>query len=69
MGGRPLAAVVSTAAVGGDPLLSDSGVAAARRALQLGGLALGDVDLVEVHESSAAVVLGRLEETGARGHG
>ncbi|WP_406516951.1 thiolase family protein [Streptomyces sp. NBC_00134] len=66
LGLRPLARLHSFAVTGSDPLLMLTGVIpATEKALRRAGLALGDIDLFEVNEAFAAVVLAWLQETGA----
>ncbi|MFI8184631.1 thiolase family protein [Actinacidiphila glaucinigra] len=66
LGLRPLARLHSFAVTGSDPLLMLSGVIpATERVLRRAGLDLADVDLFEVNEAFASVVLAWLEETGA----
>ncbi|WP_326572880.1 thiolase family protein [Actinacidiphila glaucinigra] len=66
LGLRPLARLHSFAVTGSDPLLMLSGVIpATERVLRRAGLDLADVDLFEVNEAFASVVLAWLQETGA----
>ncbi|MFD0065921.1 thiolase family protein [Streptomyces sp. NPDC056690] len=66
LGLRPLARLHSFAVTGSDPLLMLTGVIpATEKVLRRAGLALGDIDLFEVNEAFAAVVLAWLKETGA----
>ncbi|MFE1954994.1 thiolase family protein [Streptomyces sp. NPDC059524] len=66
LGLRPLARLHSFAVTGSDPLLMLTGVVpATEKVLQRAGLDLGDIDLFEVNEAFAAVVLAWLRETGA----
>ena len=54
----PLAAVVGTALVGTDPVLMLTGpIDATRRLLDAHGLAMSDIDVVEINEAFASVVL------------
>ncbi|CAL9497661.1 3-ketoacyl-CoA thiolase [Actinosynnema sp. ALI-1.44] len=63
---RPLARLHSFAVTGSDPLLMLTGVIpATERVLRRSGLSLGDIDLFEVNEAFASVVLAWLAETGA----
>jgi len=63
MGLRPRARVVATALVGTEPTIMLTGPAPATyKALQLAGMTLGDIDLFEVNEAFAAVVLKYLRE-------
>ncbi|MFJ9914738.1 thiolase family protein [Actinacidiphila glaucinigra] len=66
LGLRPLARLHSFAVTGSDPLLMLTGVIpATERVLRRAGLGLADVDLFEVNEAFASVVLAWLQETGA----
>ncbi|MYW68605.1 acetyl-CoA C-acyltransferase [Streptomyces sp. SID8379] len=66
LGLRPLARLHSFAVTGSDPLLMLTGVIpATEKVLRRAGLGLGDIDLFEVNEAFAAVVLAWLRETGA----
>ncbi|MFI2301047.1 thiolase family protein [Actinacidiphila glaucinigra] len=66
LGLRPLARLHSFAVTGSDPLLMLTGVIpATERVLRRAGLDLADVDLFEVNEAFASVVLAWLQETGA----
>ncbi|WP_351234694.1 thiolase family protein [Streptomyces sp. NPDC002133] len=66
LGLRPLARLHSFAVTGSDPLLMLTGVLpATERVLKRAGLALDDIDLFEVNEAFASVVLAWLQETGA----
>lgn len=58
LGLRPKARVVASALVGTEPTIMLTGPApATRKALRLAGMALADLDLLEVNEAFAAVVL------------
>lgn len=58
LGLRPRARIVATALVGTEPTLMLTGPApATRKALHLAGMTLADIDLFEVNEAFAAVVL------------
>jgi acetyl-CoA acyltransferase len=58
--------IVATAAVGVDPTIMLEGpIPATARVLQKAGMKLDDIDLFEVNEAFAAVVLAWLKETGA----
>jgi acetyl-CoA acetyltransferase family protein len=60
-----LARVVSTAAAGVEPRLMGMGpVPASRRALELAGLTLDDMDVIELNEAFASQVLAGLRELG-----
>ncbi|MEU1721460.1 thiolase family protein [Nonomuraea sp. NPDC005692] len=66
LGLRPLARLHSFAVTGSDPLLMLTGVIpATEKVLRRAGLALSDIDLFEVNEAFASVVLSWLQETGA----
>lgn len=66
LGLRPLARIHATTVVGSDPLYMLTGVIpATEKVLQRAGLALGDIDLFEVNEAFAPVVLAWAKETGA----
>ncbi|MBM9509854.1 thiolase family protein [Actinacidiphila acididurans] len=66
LGLRPLARLHSFAATGSDPLLMLTGIVpATEKVLRRAGLGLADIDLFEVNEAFAAVVLAWLQETGA----
>ncbi|WP_372343213.1 acetyl-CoA C-acyltransferase [Streptomyces sp. KL116D] len=66
LGLRPLARLHSFAVTGSDPLLMLTGVIpATEKVLRTAGLDLADIDLFEVNEAFAAVVLAWLQETGA----
>jgi acetyl-CoA C-acetyltransferase len=63
----PLARVVATAVVGSDPVRMVTGPpAATRKVLARAQLDIADIDLFEVNEAFASVVLAWLAETGAR---
>ncbi|MGK4578631.1 thiolase family protein [Kitasatospora sp. HPMI-4] len=66
LGLRPLARLHSFAVTGTDPILMLTGVIpATERVLRRAGLRLDDIDLFEVNEAFASVVLAWLQETGA----
>jgi acetyl-CoA acetyltransferase family protein len=66
LGLRPRARIVDQTTVGVDPVLMLTGpIPATERILRRNGLAIGDVDLFEVNEAFAPVVLAWLRETGA----
>ncbi|QIY94547.1 acetyl-CoA C-acyltransferase [Streptomyces sp. S1D4-11] len=66
LGLRPLARLHSFAVTGSDPLLMLTGVVpATEKVLRKAGLTLGDIDLFEVNEAFASVVLSWQQETGA----
>jgi 3-oxoadipyl-CoA thiolase len=65
MGREPLARIVTSAAAGVDPGLMGVGpVPAVRKALIGAGLAVSDIDLVELNEAFAAQVLASMRELG-----
>ena len=65
MGIKPRGKVVSTAVVGTDPTIMLTGPApSARKALALAGLSFDDIDLFEVNEAFASVVMRFQKETG-----
>ncbi|MEV7598558.1 thiolase family protein [Kitasatospora sp. NPDC089797] len=66
LGLRPLARLHSFAVTGSDPLLMLTGVLpATEKVLRRAGLSLADIDLFEVNEAFASVVLAWSQETGA----
>ena len=66
LGLRPRARVVDSVLVGSDPVLMLTGpIPATQRLLERTGLRLGDIDLFEVNEAFASVVLAWAKETGA----
>ncbi|MFW6094436.1 MAG: thiolase family protein [Pseudomonadota bacterium] len=66
LGLEPLAAVKATALVGCDPVIMLEGpIPATRSLLEQTGLDIGDIDLFEVNEAFAAVVLGWAKTVGA----
>ncbi|MGY0059869.1 thiolase family protein [Streptomyces sp. LZ34] len=66
LGLRPKARLHSFAVTGSDPLLMLTGVIpATEKVLRRAGLALSDIDLFEVNEAFASVVLSWQQETGA----
>ncbi|MEU8651818.1 thiolase family protein [Streptomyces sp. NPDC048737] len=66
LGLRPLARLHSFAVTGSDPLLMLTGVVpATEKVLRRAGLRLDDIDLFEVNEAFAGVVLAWAQETGA----
>ena len=65
LGLRPRARFVDLTVIGTDPVLMLAGpIPATRRALERSGLTLGEIDLVEINEAFAAVVLAWQRETG-----
>ncbi len=66
LGLRPLARIHTTTVVGSDPLYMLTGVIpATEKVLQRAGLTLADIDLFEVNEAFAPVVLSWAADTGA----
>ena len=66
LGLKPLARIHTTVAVGSDPLYMLTGVIpATEKVLQRAGLTLSDIDLFEVNEAFAPVVLSWAADTGA----
>ena len=62
---RPLARVVSTAVAGVDPAVMGLGpIPATRKALERAGLAVGDLDLVELNEAFASQSIACVRELG-----
>jgi 3-oxoadipyl-CoA thiolase len=65
LGREPLARVVSIGVAGVDPAYMGIGpVPAIRRALELAGLELGEIDLIEINEAFASQVLACADELG-----
>lgn len=63
LGLQPRARIVASALVGSEPTIMLTGPApASRKALQLAGMTLQDIDLIEVNEAFAAVVLKYLRD-------
>ena len=66
LGFRPMARFVSFALAGDDPVIMlTAPIPATRRVLERAGLRLEDIDLVEINEAFASVVLSWQRETGA----
>ncbi|MFF0814219.1 thiolase family protein [Rhodococcus sp. NPDC003318] len=66
LGLRPLARIHSVAVAGDDPLyMLTAVIPATRKVLERAGLTLADIDLFEVNEAFASVVLAWAQETGA----
>jgi acetyl-CoA acyltransferase len=66
LGLRPRARFHSFAVVGADPVTMLKGpIPATRKILQTAGLSLGDLDVIEINEAFASVVLAWAAETGA----
>ena len=65
LGARPLARVVASVAVGDDPVMMLTGpIPATRKLLERTGLSLADIDIVEINEAFASVVLAWQRELG-----
>jgi len=65
-GMKPRARIVMTAVAGTEPVIMLTAPGpATKRCLQNAGMTLGDIDLIEVNEAFAAVVLKFLRDTGA----
>lgn len=63
---RPRARLVARVVVGSDPVLMLTGpIAATQQALARAGLTLADMDVIEINEAFASVVLAWQKETGA----
>jgi acetyl-CoA acetyltransferase family protein len=63
---RPRARIVARVVVGSDPVLMLTGpIAATQKALSRAGLALSDIDVIEINEAFASVVLAWQQATGA----
>jgi acetyl-CoA C-acetyltransferase len=66
LGLKPLARIVETALVGCDPVLMLEGpIPATEKLLSSAGLSIGDIDVFEVNEAFASVVLGWAKTVGA----
>jgi acetyl-CoA C-acetyltransferase len=62
---KPMARIVQTALVGCDPVLMLEGpIPATRRLLERAGLSIHDIDVVEINEAFASVVLAWAKEIG-----
>ncbi len=67
LGLQPRARIRAAALVGDEPTIMLTGPApATRKALQLAGMTLGDIDLIEINEAFAAVVLKFMLDMGLR---
>ncbi len=65
LGLKPLARIVSSAAVGVDPRVMGLGpIPATRKALERAGLAVADLDLIELNEAFAVQALAVMDELG-----
>jgi acetyl-CoA acyltransferase len=63
---KPLARIVARKVVGSDPVLMlDGPIPATKQVLERAGLTLGDMDIVEINEAFASVVLAWVRELGA----
>jgi acetyl-CoA acyltransferase len=66
LGMRPMARFVAFALAGDDPVIMlTAPIPATRKVLDRAGLSIGDIDLVEINEAFACVVLAWQRETGA----
>ena len=66
LGLRPLARIVATCLAGSDPVLMLTGpIPATQQLLATSGLSIDDIDVVEINEAFASVVLAWQTETGA----
>jgi acetyl-CoA C-acetyltransferase len=66
LGLRPLARIVATCLAGSDPVLMLTGpIPATQQLLAKSGLTIDDIDVVEINEAFASVVLAWQIETGA----
>ena len=66
LGVRPLARIVTTCLAGSDPVLMLTGpIPATQQLLAKSGLTIDDIDVVEINEAFASVVLAWQAETGA----
>jgi len=60
---KPLARIVARAVIGSDPVLMlDAPIPATRMVLSKGGMALDQIDIIEINEAFASVVLAWFEE-------
>ena len=67
LGLKPRARIVATAVSGADPTIMLTGPApATRKALEKAGLTIDDIDLIEINEAFAAVVLRFVKDMDAR---
>lgn len=65
LGLKPRARIVAAALIGDEPTIMLTGPApASRKALQLAGMTLDDIDLIEINEAFAAVVLKFMKDMG-----
>ncbi len=63
---KPLARIVARKVVGSDPVLMlDGPIPATKQVLERAGLSLEDIDIVEINEAFASVVLAWMRELGA----
>jgi acetyl-CoA C-acetyltransferase len=65
LGLKPKARIIAAALIGDEPTIMLTGPApASRKALKMAGMTLSDIDLIEVYEAFAAVVLKFMKEMG-----
>ncbi len=65
LGLKPRARIIAAALIGDEPTIMLTGPApASRKALQLAGMTLDDIDLIEINEAFAAVVLKFIKDMG-----
>ena len=65
IGAKPLARIISTAVAGVEPRCMGIGpVPSTRRALELAGISLADIDIIELNEAFAAQAVASLRELG-----
>lgn len=66
LGVKPLARIVHMSVIGHDPVIMlEAPIPATKRALQIAGMTIQDIDLFEVNEAFAPMPLAWLRETGA----
>ena len=65
LGLKPRARILAAALIGDEPTIMLTGPApASRKALKLAGMTLADIDLIEINEAFAAVVLKFIKDMG-----